>query len=314
VVVSIDRLSVHPHERLIQLLEELYAPGCEKQWVHYAVELLTSLARCQRFSLACLLFPLCLPVRVTSRSVDFKKPLHDLPLDPRFHFQQQDIDAFWGQSVAMNPMFSSDLSQYGGGVRATQSTGLQFSQTQTQLPDEFSRGAPAGAYLVSSFLPEGTLTQSAGGAGALIAMGDPTLTNGPSAFRPAMLLAERGSQASMGLTSLGVGVGTSAPRPLRPGSESSSYFMEQHLIARESKLAQALKIKNERRSHVQMFRKYRKGELPDIQITRKDLLDPLQALCERSSLFARQVWGELFRVRVPFLHAYTLTPALLVRS
>jgi hypothetical protein len=88
----------------------------------------------------------------------------------------------------------------------------------------------------------------------------------------------------------------------------------QAAIARESKLAQALKIKNERRSHVQMFRKYRKGELPDIQITRKDLLDPLQALCERSSLFARQVWGELFRVRVPFLHAYTLTPALLVRS
>jgi hypothetical protein len=39
------RLSEHPHERLIQLLDELYAPGCEKQWVHYAVELLTSLAR-----------------------------------------------------------------------------------------------------------------------------------------------------------------------------------------------------------------------------------------------------------------------------
>lgn len=48
-------------------------------------------------------------------------------------------------------------------------------------------------------------------------------------------------------------------------------------------------------------RRYRKGELPDIQITRKDLLDPLQALCERSSLFARVVWGELFKARLSCL-------------
>lgn len=62
-------------------------------------------------------------------------------------------------------------------------------------------------------------------------------------------------------------------------------------------------------SHYACVCRYRKGELPDIQITYKDLLDPLQALCERSSLFARLVLGDLFKVCVG-LPLPSTTPSL----
>jgi hypothetical protein len=40
---------------------------------------------------------------------------------------------------------------------------------------------------------------------------------------------------------------------------------------------------------VVVYRKYRDGELPDIEFPNKDLLRPLQALCLRDGSIARQV-------------------------
>ena len=194
-------------------------------------------------------------------------PLHDMPLDPRFNFQAQDIDAFWGQSVALQPMFSAEaayMSQGGGPmVRATQTSGMQFSQTQTQLPEDLTRPGVVGAYLVSSFMPDSGLTQAAatqsagvGGGSAFMAVGGKE----GGGIRPAMLLAERGSQASLGLTSVGAGGMSgggawSVLRPAQSGPDSSQFYIDQYRAARDNKTAQLLKLKNERRSQVQMFRK-----------------------------------------------------------
>ena len=40
-----SRLSDVPAERMLQLLDVLYGPDCEGQWVHYAAHLMTSLAQ-----------------------------------------------------------------------------------------------------------------------------------------------------------------------------------------------------------------------------------------------------------------------------
>jgi hypothetical protein len=40
------RLDEDPAERLLQLFDELYGPECERQWIHYAVHLLTALSQC----------------------------------------------------------------------------------------------------------------------------------------------------------------------------------------------------------------------------------------------------------------------------
>ena len=40
-----------------------------------------------------------------------------------------------------------------------------------------------------------------------------------------------------------------------------------------------------------LYRRYREGELPDIQIPLKDVLRPLQGLCLRDAALARQVGG-----------------------
>ena len=46
-----------------------------------------------------------------------------------------------------------------------------------------------------------------------------------------------------------------------------------------------------RRRPVVLYRRYREGELPDIQIPLKDVLRPLQGLCLRDAALARQVGG-----------------------
>lgn len=179
-----------------------------------------------------------------------------MPLDPRFNFQAQDIDAFWGQSVAMQPMFAAEGSLMGN-VRVTQSRGaLQFSQTLTQSVGDVGGRAGneyPGAYLVSSFLPEAAAATTQEGA-----LGPAQ----PATIRPALLFAERGSQASLGLTSLGVtsnavGAGTawSLLRNSQGGDGAAEFFAEQNSVRKEAQLARLLKLKNERRSQVQMFRK-----------------------------------------------------------
>ena len=49
---------------------------------------------------------------------------------------------------------------------------------------------------------------------------------------------------------------------------------------REHQAAIELRKRNERDSRVQLFRQYRRGEVPDIEIKLKDLLDPLQVHVE----------------------------------
>lgn len=117
--------------------------------------------------------------------------LHDNPLDGKISFQALDIDSFWGQSVSMRPMFSDSASQGAAYIRSTQTHGLQFSQTQ--VPE--GGLAEAGGYLVSSFMPEGGATQ--------LSLPEAATSEGGRTIRPSLLLAERGSQASMGLTSFG---------------------------------------------------------------------------------------------------------------
>ena len=52
--------------------------------------------------------------------------------------------------------------------------------------------------------------------------------------------------------------------------------------------------KENRRTTVTKFRTYRKGELPDIMITPRDLLAPLQSLVHHDALIAKLAFGQLY--------------------
>jgi DNA-dependent protein kinase catalytic subunit len=53
-------------------------------------------------------------------------------------------------------------------------------------------------------------------------------------------------------------------------------------------------LKNLQKNHVTLIRTYRVGEIPDIEIDFKDLLQPLMALVKRDSTIATEIMLELF--------------------
>ncbi|XP_015748747.1 PREDICTED: DNA-dependent protein kinase catalytic subunit-like [Acropora digitifera] len=55
------------------------------------------------------------------------------------------------------------------------------------------------------------------------------------------------------------------------------------------------RTKAARESRVVMYRKYRTGDLPDIQIKFSELIAPLQAVAQRDSTFAKKLFSVLFR-------------------
>jgi DNA-dependent protein kinase catalytic subunit len=55
------------------------------------------------------------------------------------------------------------------------------------------------------------------------------------------------------------------------------------------------KAKTARSNQVVMFRKYRSGELPDVQIKPKDIIVPLQALAAKDSILSRQIFTHFFK-------------------
>lgn len=75
-----------------------------------------------------------------------------------------------------------------------------------------------------------------------------------------------------------------------------SFFQRRAQVARRHREAFALRQRQARRKKVQLYRRYRTGELPDLNIPLKDIAKPLQALCERDPVVARLVFAEIYRV------------------
>ena len=62
-------------------------------------------------------------------------------------------------------------------------------------------------------------------------------------------------------------------------SKQGSIFARRRETMRRQKAARQRRLQMERKSSVQIVRTYRRGELPDIQIKWRDVIDPLRVLC-----------------------------------
>ena len=78
--------------------------------------------------------------------------------------------------------------------------------------------------------------------------------------------------------------------------KTSSYFALKEKRSQKLRQIAAQRQKAARDHKVVMYRKYRKGELPDIQIKHSELIVPLQAAAQCDSIIAR----ELFKVTCHF--------------
>ncbi|TWW70550.1 DNA-dependent protein kinase catalytic subunit [Takifugu flavidus] len=281
------RLPAATLERMLAVLQSLYSSKTEKCFLSLATDLL---------------------LEMTSQSPDFQRHMFEYPLS-ECTFQDYRIDSNWRvRSTVMTPMFVETLnsqaqesvaSQPGtmkGKLRATQ-TSLEFSQTQTGHRTTYN-------WLTGRSM--GTLAEYSLGS--------------ESASSSSLMVFDKDERRIKARKPVGEGFGTkllSGSSEQDGGPTTAANEQRSNILAlrrrflkdrRNASLAYAQKeIQQQRRKkeeaadkrlqkevQVTLYRNYRVGDFPDIQISYSSLITPLQALAQRDPVVAKQLFSSLF--------------------
>ncbi|XP_029105413.1 DNA-dependent protein kinase catalytic subunit-like [Scleropages formosus] len=282
-------------DRLLMVLRSLYSSKIEEHFLSLATGLL---------------------LEMTSRSPDYTRPMFEYPLS-ECKFQDYVIDSNWRhRSAVLTPMFvetqtsqgsASFQSQSGpassggpaaGPLRTTQSS-LEFTPTQTagkRSSYNWLTGRSVDTlseYPVQSFSSESS--------SSLVAFGR---TNGQQLTRKSVG-AEFGTKQ---LVAGDIGRESKARvaseqqadilrlrrRFLKDQEKVSLHFAKKGIQEQRQEKEQIADWRLQKEAKVTLYRSYRLGELPDIQIEHRSIIAPLQALAQRDPIFAKQLFSSLF--------------------
>ena len=283
------RLSTGTTNRLLQIFQNIFVPGEESLFLQ---------------SGAMLMLDLC------SLSADYTLALFDTPLE-ECDFVDIQIDADWrNRNQRMAPLFEAtqlstmsdtQSSQQGlagrGMVRATMDGGGSLVYDPTQ--------ADSGAAIHRSFLSGGSQSASFGGLSQKPGLASQSLyfINRPKGATDSFSGTFSASQDAQQIVKRQNFIAANELKHLKQRFLKSSqtthqthqYFARQAINRKENAKANQLRSKDRRANEVTMFRKYRAGELPDIQIKYSELIIPIQALCRKDCTFARLFLTSLFQ-------------------
>ncbi|XP_015230469.1 PREDICTED: DNA-dependent protein kinase catalytic subunit [Cyprinodon variegatus] len=282
------RLPTATLERMLTVLRSLYSCQIERCFLSLATNLL---------------------LEMTSQSPDFKRDMFDYPLS-ECTFQDYAIDSNWRfRSTVMTPMFVETQSSQGsetagasqsgamkGKLRATQTT-LEFSQTQTpgrrtaynwltgSSVDTLADYSPSSESLSSLLvfdkkLDRQTATRRPVGEGfglrRLTASTDEvdSRTRAENERRSNILRLRR--------------------RFLKDQEKVSLGFAQKEIQQQRQKKEEKADQRLRKEAQVTLYRNYRVGDFPDIQIPYSSLIAPLQALAQRDPILAKQLFSSLF--------------------
>jgi DNA-dependent protein kinase catalytic subunit len=276
-----SNLSSNTILRLSQLFSILYSNDTEQQFLHNSTNFLLEL---------------------TSRSPDFNISLFDNPLSACKFEKYSSFDLSWQQRhYHMTPLFAStQLSQSqtsndvgtvrmeSGLVQATQQS-LAFTPTQNETG--YSWMAPTAQSLDSASFNIGTSKISSTSDNSHLLFTPPTR-------RPPLKDPLRVSASKI------LKLATQDEQEKQVQSLKRRFFKNKEMISSIFAKSQAKKNimreeqrrrqKATRQNYVVMYREYRIGELPDIQIKHSELIRPLQALAQNDIKVARLLFGSLF--------------------
>ncbi|EFA79656.1 DNA-dependent protein kinase subunit [Heterostelium album PN500] len=278
-------LSLSTVQRLMQLFEKMYTKETESQWLGYCCSLLLQLC---------------------TRSSDFTKLLFDKPLS-ECTFREYNLDASWQNRTSnMNPLFSSSqldeessqLPTFDGdnfGPRATQLP--MFSLTQSSFSQFYPSGSSSSYSELSSSQEQSSsattsTTFSVGSAPDSSQSGKAgnkrTVNNKPEDKAGTFKVPANIDPRVMEMRN------RFKKKDNRTDGERNAAFAR--LAVKKSKDRDELmsRAKQARENQVTMFRKYRSGELPDIQIKLQEILRPLQSLCQMDHHVGTSVFSLLF--------------------
>ncbi|KAL4648766.1 DNA-dependent protein kinase catalytic subunit isoform X1 [Arapaima gigas] len=290
-----SRLPAATADRMLVVLQSLYSSKIEEHFLSLATNLL---------------------LEMTSRSPDYTRPLFEYPLS-KCKFQDYVIDSNWHhRSTVLTPMFvetqtsqrsSSFQSQSGslssggstaGPLRATQNS-LEFTQTQTagkHSSYNWLTGRSVDTlseYPMQSFSSESSST--------LLAFGK---TNRQQVARKSVgvdfgkkhLVRDEvdGDSKLQAVSEQQLDILRLRRRFLKDQDKVSLHFAKKGIQEQRQEKEQIAYRKLQKEAKVTLYRSYRLGELPDIQIEHRSIIAPLQALAQRDSIFAKQLFSSLF--------------------
>ncbi|XP_057593505.1 DNA-dependent protein kinase catalytic subunit isoform X2 [Hippopotamus amphibius kiboko] len=288
------RLPSNTLDRLLAL-SSLYSPKIEARFLSLATDFL---------------------LEMTSMSPDFRSPMFEHPLS-ECEFQEYTIDPDWRfRSTVLTPMF----------VETQASPSVLQTRTQDAAPS--ARGTMAGQVRATQQQHDFTATQSAGGRGSfhwltgdsIASLGDDSASATAESPSSSLLFAHQRPERPRGAALKPVGPDFGKKRLGLPGDEVDNgakgpdnraeilrlrrrFLKDREKLSliyarkgvveqkREKEMQSELKLRQE--AQVVLYRSYRRGDLPDIQIPHSGLITPLQALAQRDLLVAKQLFSSL---------------------
>ncbi|TMW63293.1 hypothetical protein Poli38472_002234 [Pythium oligandrum] len=249
-------------DRVLELYQSMYAPGVEDVWLLYATNTLMGLTR-------------------GSGSFDsllFTNPLSD------GEYRDAEIDAAWEtKNETMTPLFSVEADKFSFSVAtqmgslteaSIQSQGQQWGSSTQSLDGLFDGGSASSSQLISS-------SQAfSGSSSSQFAASSQFDGSQPKGKRRRRFVKKQSTVFSSGEARGAKGA-------------DKRYFQERYALFKKTEEAILNRQRKARDQQVQMRRKYRVGEYPDIQIKLKDIIDPLMALCEMHDATSAIVMAEV---------------------
>ncbi|KAI8794714.1 DNA-dependent protein kinase catalytic subunit, partial [Biomphalaria glabrata] len=293
---SNTRLPEGTLERTISMLEAMYSPNTEPHYLAYATNLL---------------------LEATSKSPDYQREIFEHALS-ECTFQDYSVHSSWRQRHAvMTPLFASTFvtqsmetgqDSLDGGLRATQDM-PQFTPTMDMT----------GTARAFNWLTQSSLDTYADPGSSVGASSQLLFNVGSSSQHRNLLIPGQKGEATAKKTFAWKKITLNNIKPAANKDETDGSVQSHEDIWRlrrrfvKDQQAQSLfyirrnvKIntlreeilkeqKARRENQVTLYRKYRIGDLPDIQIKYQYIIAPLQALAHRDSTVARLLFSSLFQ-------------------
>ncbi|XP_070248944.1 DNA-dependent protein kinase catalytic subunit [Myotis yumanensis] len=299
------RLPSNTLDRLLAL-NSLYTPKIEMHFLSLATDFL---------------------LEMTSMSPDYLNPMFEHPLS-ECKFQEYTIDSDWRfRSTVLTPMFietqtsqsalqtwsqEGSLSVQGAMARQIRATQQQYDFTPTQNTD----GRSSFNWLTGSSIDP---------------LVDYTVSSSSDSLSSSLLFAHKRSEKLKIAPLKSVGPDFGKKRLALPGDTVDNrakgtdsrvdilrlrrrFLKDQekiHLIyakkgiaeqKRKKEIKSEFKMKHD--AQVILYRSYRQGDLPDIQIKYSSLITPLQAVAQRDPIMAKQLFGSLFSAIIKEMDKY----------
>ncbi|XP_010572684.1 PREDICTED: DNA-dependent protein kinase catalytic subunit isoform X5 [Haliaeetus leucocephalus] len=290
------RLPTNTLDRMLSLLNSLYSTKIETQYLSLITNFL---------------------LEMTSKSPDYSRKIFEHPLS-ECKFQDFVINSSWRyQSTVLTPMFVE--------TQASQSIHRNLSQERS-----FSAsGSVSGRVRATQQRYEFTPTQHVSGrssfnwltGSSIDTLAEYTVPSSSESLSSSMLLVNKQSEKFKQVTFKPVGPDFGKKRLGLPGDEVDSktkgieeraeilrlrrrFLKDQEKLSliyarkgvaeqkREKEMKSELKMKHD--AQVTLYRSYRVGDLPDIQIEYCSLIAPLQGLAQKDPTFAKQLFSSLF--------------------